>query len=140
MIAASKREDTDARYGQDAQLYGSNSVRAESPRRSLFDQQSQYAGSVNALAQPRHASLYDTRHESITSGYFGGVGGTRSGSNLALQEMGRPTSTAFTGSPRALSPSRRAGLPSDEQIQMDVQASKSFRSFVSLGLLMSSYS
>lgn len=122
LVAAAKREDTDSRYGDEgfAPPYP-GPQRAESPRRSLFDQQSQFGGSfAGALNQHQfgtQGSLYDAggQRESMASGYF-----QRSGSSLALQDMGRPASTAFTSS-RELLP--RGQLPDDAQIVSDVQAS-----------------
>ena len=74
----------------------------------MFDQQSQYG-------QPQSA--------------YGGQG-----SQLGMQEHIRSGSSAYSNSPRAMSPTpRRGGLPEDGQILADVQASKS--SLVNLYLI-----
>lgn len=101
-----EREETDSTYGYETQAppYG-QSIRDDSPRRSLFDQQSQYGGSGFNPVHQQQQSLY--------------------GSQLGFQEQehGRSGSSSYSNSPRAMSPSpRRGGLPEDGQILADVQA------------------
>lgn len=116
-IVASKREEAGSGYGQDAPPYGD---RPESPRSRLYEQQSQYGGSVNALTQRHfgsHGSLFDAGRGSQQ--YLG------SGSQVGYGEyLPGPPSTSFSASPRGASPSRGLGLPDDAQIISDVQMSE----------------
>ena len=147
LIAASKREDNDSRYGRDSTYnmapsvsYGGNGGE-DSPRRSLaFDRQSQFGPRSNNGGSQYQGSNYggtqygNSGEESpgANSGFYDNGTHTRSGSNLAMNEdfgHSRPPSMAFTNTrnSRAMSPGPRnfGQLPPDHVIINDIQISQS---------------
>lgn len=123
LIAASKREEGDSRYG------------GETPRQSgIFDQQSyrnrnSVAGSYNPLNAPSPApgSAFGVSSgvSPSNSGYFGNF--PPSTSNLDLGGPPNYRNSSLASSPRAMSPSPAqmlegsGGLPSDDMIIAHVQ-------------------
>ena len=151
MIAASKREDNDSRYGRDSTYniapsanYANPNSGGTPPRRSLaFDRQSQFGhrstngGSQYAAGSQYGGTQYGNGEQSpgSNSGFlFNGGQHERSGSNLAMTEeyggASRPVSMAFTNgarNSRAMSPGPRTfgQLPPDHVIINDIQMSSS---------------
>ena len=159
LIAASKREDNDSRYGRDSTYniapsvnYGANGE-GTSPRRSLaFDRQSQFGQrSVNGGSQYQPSNYGGTQYGNngeqspgSNSGFFNNGTHERTGSNLAMQEeynASRPVSMAFTNNrnSRAMSPGPRnfGQLPPDHVIINDIQMSSSSPSSAPPSQLMS---
>ncbi|KAK4058243.1 hypothetical protein OIO90_000399 [Microbotryomycetes sp. JL221] len=115
-IVASKQEEAG---GDDYGYELPYTDRPESPRSRLYEHQSQFGGSSQALATHRfgsHGSLYDA-----TMSAGGQQPMSFYGAGASSEYVARPPSTAFSSSPRPMSPFNMPGLPDDHHIVMDVQ-------------------
>lgn len=129
LIAASKREEDQSRYGRDS-AYGAPSMAGfDSPRRSLaYDRQSSQLGNHSRGGSAQYLGQSGSQFgdgSPRNSGFF--AAHERSGSNLALDEFGRSGSAmGFAGQQsRSQSPGPRGfgQLPPDHIIINDIQTS-----------------